>query len=449
MNTGEAGRRTGAEYFASLRRVVASRERIRVRYGSPAVRLIQDETGRVTGVRVGDGSVVRARRGVVLTCGGYEWNDEIKINALKASPMYFYGNPGNTGDGIRMAQAVGADLWHMNQMIGRAIGHFSEDGHDYNFVIGIHPPGYLITDKYGQRFANEVSQAQMKHSFYYELLKYDAEKQEYPRVPCYWVFDERRMNAAPLVSLRSGFVRAGYYDWSPDNSREVAKGWIKQADSIAELGKLAGVEDVFACRKPWRGTTRAARPGSTSSGGLLTRWCPWTRRRTTACRCFPAGPTRAAGRARTSGRGCSTRSASPSRGCTRRVSWARRWDCCTRPTGPTCRSRCASGGSRRPTRWAWRRCLRFLRFLRFLVEGGFVAGDACNQIRNLIHRYAEAVDRGRFEVLDELFADAMVRTGKVSPNFGLVPFPAVTLPERCGRSVRVVSKVQPAPGRRP
>ena len=53
MNTGEAGRRTGAEYFTSLRRVVASRERIRVRYGSPAVRLLQDETGRVTGVQVG------------------------------------------------------------------------------------------------------------------------------------------------------------------------------------------------------------------------------------------------------------------------------------------------------------------------------------------------------------------------------------------------------------
>jgi succinate dehydrogenase/fumarate reductase flavoprotein subunit len=246
MNTGEAGRRTGAEYFTSLKQVVASRDRIRVQYARPAVRLIQDETGRVTGVRTGDGSEVRARRGVVLTCGGYEWNDEIKLNALKASPMYFYGNPGNTGDGIRMAQAVGADLWHMNQMIGRAIGHFEEDGEDYNFVIGIHPPGYLITDKYGQRFANEVSQAQMKHSFYYELLKYDAEKQEYPRNPCYWVFDERRMNAAPLVSLRSGFVRAGYYDWSPDNSREVANGWIKKADSIAELGKLAGVEDPAA-----------------------------------------------------------------------------------------------------------------------------------------------------------------------------------------------------------
>ena len=246
MNTAEGNRRTGAEYFMSLRRVAGTRERIRVQYASPAARLIQDETGRVTGVRVagdGPGREVRARRGVVLTCGGYEWDDEIKINSLKASPIYFYGNPGNTGDGIRMAQAAGADLWHMNQMIGRAIGHFCEDGRDYNFVIGIHPPGYLITDKYGQRFANEVSQAQMKHSFYYELLKYDAEKQEYPRNPCYWVFDERRLSAAPLVSLRSGFVRAGYYDWSPDNSAEIAKGWIKKAGTVEELAKLAGIED--------------------------------------------------------------------------------------------------------------------------------------------------------------------------------------------------------------
>ena len=35
--------------------------------------------------------------------------------------------------------------------------------------------------------------------------------------------------------------------------------------------------------------------------------------------------------------------------------------------------------------------------------------DAADQIRNLIHRYAEAVDGGRFEVLSELFAHATLR----------------------------------------
>jgi succinate dehydrogenase/fumarate reductase flavoprotein subunit len=142
-----------------------------------------------------------------------------------------------------MAQEAGADLWHMNQMVGRAIGHFELDGQELNFVIGIHPPGYVITDKYGRRFANEYPQAEMKHSFYYELLAYDAEKNEYPRNPCYWIFDERHMSNGPLVSSLGGTVGAGYYDWSPDNSREVARGWIFKADSIGELAELAGCAD--------------------------------------------------------------------------------------------------------------------------------------------------------------------------------------------------------------
>jgi hypothetical protein len=47
--------------------------------------------------------------------------------------------------------------------------------------------------------------------------------------------------------------------------------------------------------------------------------------------------------------------------------------------------------------------------------------EACDQIRNLIHRYSEAVDQGRFEVLDELFADATVRTamGSGPPGPGI------------------------------
>src|SRR3546814_7996361 len=82
------------------------------------------------------------------------------LNHLKAYPIYFYGSPANTGDGIRMAQAVGADLWHMNQMIGRAVGHFAHpDGREISFNISVNPPGYAIVDKYGQRFANEYLQA--------------------------------------------------------------------------------------------------------------------------------------------------------------------------------------------------------------------------------------------------------------------------------------------------
>jgi succinate dehydrogenase/fumarate reductase flavoprotein subunit len=242
-------RRTGFEYFASLRAAIQKHAEIDVWYDSPGQHLIRDESGAVVGVearRAGAGVRIRARRGVVLTTGGYEFDDDLKLNYLKASPIYFYGNPGNTGDGIRMAQEAGADLWHMNQMIGRAVAHFDDDGGELNFVIGIHPPGYVIVDKYGSRFANEFAQAEMKHSFYYELLMYDAEKNEYPRNPCFWIFDQRHMENGPLVNGLSGTVGAGYYDWSSDNSKEIAQGWITSAGTIAELAALAGFADPQA-----------------------------------------------------------------------------------------------------------------------------------------------------------------------------------------------------------
>ena len=80
---------------------------------SPATRLICSKGGRVIGVEVlRDGQVAsfRARNGVVLASGGFGFNPSLKENYLPASPSYFYGNPASTGDGIAMAQAVGASL---------------------------------------------------------------------------------------------------------------------------------------------------------------------------------------------------------------------------------------------------------------------------------------------------------------------------------------------------
>jgi succinate dehydrogenase/fumarate reductase flavoprotein subunit len=152
----------GPQYFAALRKAVEARaDRIRVLYESPAMSLVRDD-GRVVGVRcAGSGGelTVRARRGVVLACGGYEYDEQLCLNYLKAAPRYFYGNPGNTGDGVQMAQAVGADLWHMNQMIGRAMGHFTlDDGRPLTILPAIRGAGYLITDKHGRRFADEFPQ---------------------------------------------------------------------------------------------------------------------------------------------------------------------------------------------------------------------------------------------------------------------------------------------------
>lgn len=224
--------------------LAASRRKgVNVRWNAAVRRLTRGADGAITGVELTDGERIAARS-VVLACGGYEFDEAMKQDYLRAYPIHFYGNPGNTGDGVRMALDVGADLWHMNQMIGRAIGHFRlPDGLPLGFIISIGPPGYVITDKYGQRFADETAQAALLHGFYYELLHFDHHSGQYPRIPCYWFFDERRRLAGPLTHTNIGACGVGLYEWSPDNRKEIAAGWIHRGETIEEAAAAAGVLD--------------------------------------------------------------------------------------------------------------------------------------------------------------------------------------------------------------
>jgi succinate dehydrogenase/fumarate reductase flavoprotein subunit len=246
--TGETG-----GLFVGLKAAAGRKRTIRVQYETPAKRLVRDGDGRVVGVQVTGREGARrvgAKKGVILTCGGYEYDEDAKVNFLKGAPIHFYGNPGNTGDGVRMAQEVGAALWHMNSMIGRAIAHFKlPDGSPLNVLASMSWPlgstsaGYVITDREGRRFANEHMQAMMRHDFYYLLLEYDPKTNEYTRNPCYWFFDQRRMQQGPPVMTTGGMIASGYYDWSPDSEREIARGWIMRASTIEEVAGLAGVRD--------------------------------------------------------------------------------------------------------------------------------------------------------------------------------------------------------------
>ncbi len=88
------------------------RKNIPVRYGTKAVKLLQDKRGRVCGVTVKDREGfqdVRAKT-VILACGGFEANREMRLKYLgpdwEAIPIR--GTRYNTGDGLRMALEVGA-----------------------------------------------------------------------------------------------------------------------------------------------------------------------------------------------------------------------------------------------------------------------------------------------------------------------------------------------------
>ena len=245
----------GPALWAAVAAAVARRP-VEVRWSTPALRLLREPDGRVVGVAT-DAGPVRARRGVVLACGGFEGDPWMIRNHLRTDPVRFYGNPRNRGDGVRMAQAAGADLWHMNQMVGRAIGWFPTDeasgeGADpvgLGFILRMDPPGYVIVDIDGQRFADESSQAALRHDFYYELLRYDPARGIYPRNPCFWLFDERRRTAGPLTFTHIGAVAVGLHSWSEDNTAEMARGWISSGASVEEAAAGAGCGDPEAAAR--------------------------------------------------------------------------------------------------------------------------------------------------------------------------------------------------------
>jgi tricarballylate dehydrogenase len=85
---------------------------IEIRYGTSAVRLIQDQRGRVTGVLAQDADGFReiTARAVVLGCGGFEANPEWRARYLGRpwDHAKVRGTRYNTGDGLRMAIAIGA-----------------------------------------------------------------------------------------------------------------------------------------------------------------------------------------------------------------------------------------------------------------------------------------------------------------------------------------------------
>lgn len=233
--------RGGPALFKHLSEAVHSRG-IPVLWGHAGAHLMT-ERGQVCGVMVTSGSKkvkIRARRAVVLTCGGFEFNTRMKENFLRVNPVHFYGNPGNTGDGVRMAMEVGADLWHMNNASWRVTMKFP--GFPVAFGTQHHETASIFVDKRGRRFSNERFKM---HSFGYELTNYDCYALCYPKVPCYWIFDEKRRTLGrPIASYLGNCSPPGgvmgeiYYVWSEDNQREIDRGWIMRASTLEGLGRM-------------------------------------------------------------------------------------------------------------------------------------------------------------------------------------------------------------------
>lgn len=146
-----------------------------IRFLTPVQQLVQDESGKVTGVIAidGDGKVIQANasKGVIVCTGGYGANDEMLRDLCPGNTDWCALRDSNTetGDGIRMALWAGAELEAGGAAMiwNRAI---LPDGFEFDgtytggdiFLPGSQP--FLHVNINGERFMNEDQCYPMSHA---------------------------------------------------------------------------------------------------------------------------------------------------------------------------------------------------------------------------------------------------------------------------------------------
>ena len=228
------GRAYGPETWEVCTRNVEKRG-IKVMTRTRVTDLVTNSHGEVVGVLADsqNGPIqVKAKRAVVLTTGGFGANRAMR-EAYLPCPFEYNGLSYAQGDGIKLSQQVGAQMWHMQGICGQM--GFKAPEFDAAFQTRIPSARFILVDRDGKRFENETL---MKlHNAWRILSPFDPERMMYTRIPSYVIFDEPVRVKGPIG--RDWRVW-GDYQWSLDNSAEIAKGWIKRGQTLRELAEQIG-----------------------------------------------------------------------------------------------------------------------------------------------------------------------------------------------------------------
>ena len=191
------------------------------------------ENSRVMGAEFdqnGQRKTITAKRGVIIATGGFEWNEELKSTFLRGPLTAPASPPGNSGDGLKMAMAVGAGLGNMTSAWW--VPTIAMDGALWTggeqravpVLIERTLPHTIIVNKAGKRFCNEANNyASLAGAFH----AFDPATYDYANLPAFLIFDQQYRQRYPLASVMPGAPL-------PD--------WISVADNLEELAAKIGVD---------------------------------------------------------------------------------------------------------------------------------------------------------------------------------------------------------------
>jgi flavocytochrome c len=233
----------GAAYFRVLADG-AENKGAEILMETPAKSLVTDADGQVIGVRAESGGeelLIKARKAVIITAGGFTRNKQMladyTADGYYCQPL---GVPDVTGDGIRMAIAIGADVGNMSQVLG---------------IAGLTLPGAsaatyaptgasILVNIGGRRFVDET--------WFYDWKNDEILQQ--PEHRCYAIFDDamKEEGAGQLL-----------FDQAPD--------LVFQADSVGDLAAQIGVDadELEATVEAWNAGVEAEEDGLFGRTGNL------------------------------------------------------------------------------------------------------------------------------------------------------------------------------------
>ena len=237
----------GSVFGARLFKVVAENVRrrgIEVRFDAAAERLLVEQ-GRVIGVQVA-GQATHARGGVVLATGGFEAAPELQRQFWSMNPVLSAAVRSNTGDGLRMAQAAGAQLWHLWHYHG-SYG-FCHPDPGYPFGIRLkrlpdwradQPPradvtmSWILVDCAGRRFMNEY-EPYVQDTGHRSLEGFDFARLSHPRLPAVLIVDADGDALYPLSAptWHDALVAHGY---SRLQLRDFDNAILRRFETLQEL----------------------------------------------------------------------------------------------------------------------------------------------------------------------------------------------------------------------
>lgn len=193
-------------------------------------RLLTDEHA-VTGLVLVGGQQVSASA-VMLASGGFEWDRQLADSMLASRLYTVCSPPSNTGDGLKMAQRIGAATrgtreawWAPMSLTGG-----TRDGQPIGSLLRFERqgPGSIMVNRHGKRFANE---AQNYNDLARCLQSWDSTHNQTLNTPAHVVFDQSYLERYGILDHRAGQPTPSY---------------LHVADSLEELAaKIEVPADVL------------------------------------------------------------------------------------------------------------------------------------------------------------------------------------------------------------